>query len=88
MFYNILEKVKKNCSLSKDEIIKLLISNNNLLFETADEIRKKTKGDNIHLRALIEFTNYCRCNCFYCGLRYDNHNIKRYRLTEDEIHEL
>ncbi len=85
MFYNILEKVKKDCSLSKDEIIKLLISKNNLLFETADEIRKKTKGDNIHLRALIEFTNYCRCNCFYCGLRYDNHNIKRYRLTEDEI---
>lgn len=85
MFYNILEKVKKNCSLSKDEIIKLLISNNNSLFETADEIRKKTKGNNIHLRALIEFTNFCRCNCFYCGLRYDNHNIKRYRLTEDEI---
>lgn len=85
MFYNILEKVKKNCSLSKDEIIKLLISNNNSLFETADEIRKKTKGNNIHLRALIEFTNFCRCNCFYCGLRYDNHNITRYRLTEDEI---
>ncbi len=85
MFFNFLEKAQKYNLLSKEEIIKLLDSKDNILFKTADEIRKKTKGDNIHLRALIEFTNFCRCNCFYCGLRYDNHSIKRYRLTEDEI---
>lgn len=85
MFYKILEKAKEDNSLSKEEIIELLDSKDNILFEIADEIRKKNKGDNIHLRALIEFTNFCHCNCFYCGLRYDNHKIKRYRLKEDDI---
>ena len=85
LFYNIFKKAKEDNSLSKEEIIELLESKDNSIYNVADEIRKKTKGDNIHLRALIEFTNFCRCNCCYCGLRYDNYNIKRYRLTEDEI---
>lgn len=85
MFYKILEAAKEHSSLSKKQIIELLLSKDQSLFETANKIREKTKGNGIHLRALIEFTNFCRCNCFYCGLRYDNHNIKRYRLTEDEI---
>ena len=85
LFYKILEKAKEDNSLSKEEIIELLESKDNSIYNAADEIRKKAKGNNIHLRALIEFTNFCRCNCFYCGLRYDNHNITRYRLTEDEI---
>ena len=85
LFYKILEKAKEDNSLSKEEIIELLDSKDNSIYNAADEIRKKTKGDNIHLRALIEFTNFCHCNCFYCGLRYDNHKIKRYRLKEDDI---
>lgn len=85
MFYKILEAAKEHSSLSKKQIIELLLSKDQSLFETANKIREKTKGNGIHLRALIEFTNFCRCNCYYCGLRYDNHKIKRYRLTEDQI---
>ncbi len=42
-------------------------------------------GKRVALRGLIEFSNFCRKNCFYCGIRRDNANVKRYRMTEDEI---
>ena len=45
-------------------------------------------GDEVHLRGLIEFSNICKRNCLYCGLRASNSNVKRYRLTPDEIIEL
>ncbi|MFR1672276.1 MAG: [FeFe] hydrogenase H-cluster radical SAM maturase HydE [Candidatus Gastranaerophilaceae bacterium] len=83
----ILEKARKNHILSKDEIVSLLSNDdiNEALFKSADEVRQEFVGDEVHLRALIEFTNICRCNCFYCGLRSENKNAERYRLTEKEI---
>jgi biotin synthase len=42
-------------------------------------------GKDIYIRGLIEFTNYCKNNCYYCGIRRDNHNVERYRLGKDEI---
>jgi biotin synthase len=50
-----------------------------------DRVRKATVGDEVHLRAIIEFSSYCRCNCDYCGLRADNKNLTRYRLRPEEI---
>ena len=84
---NILEKAEINHNLNKDEIIKLLSSNDISLFSFADEIRKKYKGDSIHIRGLVEFSNICKRNCYYCGLRCENKKIKRYRLTSKEIKE-
>ena len=74
-----------NNNLSKKEIIELLKSSDKELFCKADTLRKKYKGDEIHLRALIEFSNICKCNCFYCGLRNENKKIERYRLSEADI---
>ena len=48
-------------------------------------MRRQYVGDEIHLRALIEFSNFCKNNCCYCGLRRDNKNIERYRIDEDTI---
>lgn len=56
-----------------------------LLFSFADRVRKQHIGDGIYLRGLIEFSNYCRNTCFYCGLQKRNTNITRYRMSEDEI---
>ncbi|MCX7635794.1 MAG: [FeFe] hydrogenase H-cluster radical SAM maturase HydE [Syntrophales bacterium] len=75
--------------LTKQEIIDLLKEKDpsviqNLL-EKADRIRRENVGDAIHLRALIEFSNYCRRNCLYCGLRRSNDRIVRYRMTMAEI---
>ena len=69
MLYNaamkkLIEKAKKNHSLTKNELIQILNNSeiNNELFSAADEVRKEFLGDEIHLRALIEFSNYCKCN--------------------------
>lgn len=83
----LIEKLKIEHDLSRDELIEILKDNsiNEELYKAADELREKTLGDAVHLRALIEFTNICARNCMYCGLRKDNKSIKRYRLSEEEI---
>lgn len=85
LYSKILEKAKKENNLSFDEIITLLNSDGKDLFVAADEVRKKYKSDAVHLRGLIEFSNICRCNCFYCGLRRENKKVDRYRLSDEEI---
>lgn len=55
------------------------------LFAFADRTRKHFVGDSVHIRGIIEFSNYCTRNCMYCGLRRDNRNLLRYRMTPDEI---
>ena len=55
------------------------------LRQAAAETAVESFGRQIHLRGLIEFSNHCRNNCFYCGIRRDNGNVYRYRMTEEEI---
>ena len=55
------------------------------LFALARRRQQETFGHSVYLRGLIEFTNYCRNDCLYCGLRRSNRNCDRYRLTEEEI---
>lgn len=55
------------------------------LAEKADQVRRQIYGDEVYIRGLIEFTNYCKNNCYYCGIRRDNRNLNRYRLTKEEI---
>lgn len=84
---NLIEKSKNTHNLTFEELLALLKDNsiNDKLFKTADEIRKKYVGDEVHLRALIEFSNICKCSCKYCGLRKENSEIERYRLTPQQI---
>lgn len=51
----------------------------------ADEVRREHYGDAVFIRGLIEFTNYCKNNCYYCGIRAANPSAERYRLSRDEI---
>ncbi len=55
------------------------------LMHAAEECRRKNVGGEVYLRGLIEFSNYCERNCFYCGIRKDNRSLQRYRLNEDDI---
>ncbi|MCR5306900.1 MAG: [FeFe] hydrogenase H-cluster radical SAM maturase HydE [Oscillospiraceae bacterium] len=55
------------------------------LYAAADAVRRKWYGDAVFLRGLIEFTNYCKNDCYYCGIRHGNTRAQRYRLTADEI---
>ncbi len=82
------DKALKTGDLSKDEILILLNcpeESSDIIFQTADIIRKKEVGNEVHLRGLIEFSNYCIKNCEYCGIRGKNKNIERYRLEKDQI---
>ncbi len=84
---NLIEKAKKEHNLSKDELIALLCGKDCAedIFAAADEIRRQFVGNEVHLRGLIEFSNICRNNCLYCGIRRGNSNVSRYHMTEDEL---
>ena len=56
-----------------------------LLYQKADLVRREIYGTDVYIRGLIEFTNYCKNNCYYCGIRRDNKEAVRYRLTADDI---
>ncbi len=89
-FSELISKAEETATLTQTELISLLNcdSINSLIFDAADKIRKKYVGDEVHLRALIEFSNYCKNNCLYCGIRKDNKKITRYRLSERQIIDL
>ena len=55
------------------------------LFYEAHKVRRKIYGEDVYIRGLIEFTNYCQNNCYYCGIRRGNKSVDRYRLSHDEI---
>lgn len=84
---DILEKAIETHSLNKTEIIGLLNSRTNTgdLFAAADLVRRKFVGADVHLRGLIEFSNICKNNCLYCGLRRDNKSLERYRIDKNTI---
>jgi biotin synthase len=54
------------------------------LLAEADRMRAAVHGDGVHLRAIVELSNFCRCDCHYCGLRAGNDAVQRYRLSADE----
>lgn len=57
------------------------------LFAQANQLRKETKGDDILIRGLLEFSNHCKRECHYCGLNRHNPDIIRFRLSPEEITE-
>lgn len=72
--------------MNKKEIIaRLETENSNQLFNEADKIREACLGNEVHIRGIIEFSNYCCRSCLYCGLRKENKGISRYRMSGEEI---
>ncbi|MDR0368948.1 MAG: [FeFe] hydrogenase H-cluster radical SAM maturase HydE [Bacteroidales bacterium] len=75
-------------TFSKEDIVLLLRSQGiekEALFEKAAETKRKYVGNKVYFRGLIEYSNHCVKNCYYCGLRKDNKNLTRYTLTEEEV---
>ena len=87
--YQLIDKLEKNNVLSREEFVYLLGNFNDdvsrYLFEKARKISQRFFGNKIYVRGLIEFTNYCRNDCLYCGIRRSNKNVDRYRLTSEQI---
>jgi biotin synthase len=88
-FKKILGKISRGKDLSRNNIIYLLKINDKQILEklylVANFIRQEVIGDIVDIRGAIEFSNYCTESCMYCGLRKENLNLARYRMTIEEI---
>ncbi|BDF17738.1 [FeFe] hydrogenase H-cluster radical SAM maturase HydE [[Clostridium] scindens] len=85
----LIDKLKTQSSLTRDEWTALIVGRTpelaGYLFELARKERHLHYGHDVYVRGLIEFTNYCRNDCLYCGIRKSNPHISRYRLSEEHI---
>lgn len=73
----------------RDELIRMLSITDPMelssLFEQAYEVKKRHVGTTVYFRGLIELSNICTKNCYYCGIRSGNHNVQRYTITREEV---
>ncbi|MDR0455132.1 MAG: [FeFe] hydrogenase H-cluster radical SAM maturase HydE [Treponema sp.] len=81
----LIDKLESLHTLSRAEFAEILACDDDYLFERARCAAHKVYGKSIFMRGLIEFTNYCKNNCYYCGLRAENKKARRYRLTKEQI---
>ena len=73
-------------AVQKDEMIfALSLEDFSEYYKRADKLRREAVGDIVHIRAILEFSNYCRRNCAYCGLNCKNRALARYRMEPEEI---
>ncbi|WP_283674307.1 [FeFe] hydrogenase H-cluster radical SAM maturase HydE [Butyricicoccus sp. Marseille-Q5471] len=83
------EKLARTHDLSGSELHTLIADRTDetraYLQQQAGAVREQIYGSRVFIRGLIEFTNYCKNNCYYCGIRRGNDKAERYRLTEDDI---
>ena len=87
---NIIDTIRASKDITKEQLKVLLAKTEDTqteeyLRKTAQETARRIYGNQVFVRGLIEFTNYCRCDCRYCGIRRSNKNVSRYRLTPDQI---
>ncbi len=85
----LIDRLEGSRDLSDAEFTELFLCEDSeavaYLAERARVVREKIYGKEVYLRGLIEFTNYCKNNCKYCGIRCGNKNAERYRLSKEEI---
>ena len=86
---SLIDKLTTQQNLPDEELLALITTTepniNQLLASAADKVRRKDYGNKVYIRGLIEFTNYCKNNCYYCGIRAGNSQAHRYRLTKEQI---
>ena len=89
MVKEIVDGLKNGAGLSKDALAALLLCGDMeeiaYLKARARQAADRVFGKDIYIRGLIEFTNYCKNDCYYCGIRCGNEKAQRYRLTREQI---
>lgn len=83
-----IEDILAKKEFTRDDITVLLATEGEdmqMLFRKAAEVKEKYVGNKVYYRGLIEFSNTCKKNCYYCGIRKGNPNLERYNLSDDEI---
>lgn len=87
--HELIDRLHKEHTLTRGEFITLIKErdeeNASYLASLAREEAVKIYGNGVFPRGLVEFTNYCKNNCYYCGIQGSNQHVNRYRLSKDEI---
>ncbi len=85
----LIDRLQKEGTLSKQELVQLLSGfskeDSEYLLEKARTLTQQTFGNGIYTRGLIEISNYCKKDCYYCGIRKSNSQAERYRLSKEDI---
>lgn len=88
-YQQIIDEIKEKQNITYEQLKYVLEHENEsdteYLFQTARSVADCTFGKNVYGRALIEITNYCKNDCYYCGIRKSNRCIERYRLSKEDI---
>lgn len=85
---NLAEKLVTEHDLSEEELLYLLEHRQEVasfVQEEAQKLCQEVFGKEIYIRGLLEISNICKNDCYYCGIRKSNRKAERYRLTEEEI---
>ncbi len=89
MLKNMIDKIERERDITFEELKILLTTEDKksliYLAERGAKTAEKIYGRKIFIRGLIEFTNYCKNDCYYCGIRRSNKCAQRYRLTKEQI---
>ena len=87
--YELIDKLEKEHDLTDEEFGFLIEMQDekaqDYLHARARHVREKHYGRKVYIRGLIEYSNYCKNDCLYCGIRRGNRNAERYRLSKEEI---
>lgn len=87
--FELIDKLEKDRILLKEEFSEIISGHTSetdeYLFAKARTVRERVYGKDVYIRGLIEFTNYCKNDCLYCGIRRSAQNAERYRLTGEQI---
>ena len=85
----LIDQLAQSHILTREELMRLIENRNpeldQYLFAKADAVRREIYGNDIYIRGLIELSNYCKNDCYYCGIRRSNKNAARYRLTREQV---
>ncbi len=84
---SLVQQLYEKKTLPKEQLIQLIWEEEaeEELRILADKVRQQHYGKDVYIRGLIEISNHCKNNCYYCGIRRDNKGIARYRLTREDI---
>lgn len=88
MIRNIIDNIIADKLYSTEDLSLVLQCNDDdrmYLFKKSQEIKEKYVGKKVYFRGLIEYSNICAKNCYYCGIRRDNKALERYTMTNDEV---
>ena len=87
--FELITQIRENQSISREQFEMLMTCGDvqviDFLHQQAREVADGIYENKVYIRGLIEFTNYCKNDCLYCGIRRSNAKANRYRLTKEEI---